>query len=226
MKVSIPIPTYECHGSGWLYLTELLNSLLKQTHKDYEVVVSDQSTDDHIKNLVHYYSKFMDIKWISGRHLERKVSPNMNNALNECNGDIYKYMCGDDFFLTSDCLSKIVEEMSIKNNKWLIMGTVHCNSIHFMHTRMIPYYHDKIHLGGNTISSPSVLATRVKEYLDPNLSMLVDCELYKRLYTKYGEPIVVTEPLVCNRIHDKQQQHQLQDIIEKEKQYCISLYGD
>ncbi len=226
MKISIPVPTYECNGKGWLYLTELLNSILKQTYKNYEVVVSDQSTDDNIKNLVEYYSRFMDIRWLNARHLERKISPNLNNALDNCTGDIFKYMCGDDFLLTDNCLETIVHEMTNKNNSWLIMGTVHCDSIHFMHTRMIPYYHNKIHMGGNTISSPSVIATRVKEKLDENLSMLVDCELYKRLYVKYGEPIIIEEPHICNRIHDNQQQNKLNHLVEKEKMYCVSLYGE
>jgi glycosyltransferase involved in cell wall biosynthesis len=226
MKISIPIPTYECHGVGWLYLTDLLNSISRQDYKNYEVVVSDQSTDDKIKKLVKYYSNHMDIKYLSGKKFERKISPNINNAIKHCTGDIIKYMCGDDFFVADNCLSILVQQFSSTSAKWLVMGTVHCHSIHVMHTRMIPYYHDKIHLGGNTISSPSVLATTVKEYLDENLSMLVDCELYKRLYVKYGSPLVVQEPLVCNRIHDKQQQHSLHHVVEKEKAYCISLYGE
>lgn len=225
MKISIPIPTYECHGVGWLYLSELLNSIVKQDYKNYEVVVSDQSTDDKVKKLVKYYSSHMDIKYLSGKSFERKISPNINNAIKNCTGDIIKYMCGDDFFVADNALTAIVQKFNNTSSKWLVMGTVHCHSVHIMHTRMIPYYHDKIHLGGNTISSPSVLATTVKEYLDENLSMLVDCELYKRLYVKYGSPLIIEEPLVCNRIHENQQQHSLQHVIEQEKQYCISLYG-
>lgn len=51
MTISIGIPVYECHGMGWLYLSELLNSISKQSYKDVEVVISDQSTDDNIFNL-------------------------------------------------------------------------------------------------------------------------------------------------------------------------------
>ena len=54
MKMSIAIPVYECHGKGWLYLSELFNSIYKQSEKDVEVVVSDQSTDDKILNIIDY----------------------------------------------------------------------------------------------------------------------------------------------------------------------------
>lgn len=226
MKISISIPTYECYGFGWLYFSELLNSIFKQTYKNYEVVISDQSSDKNIKNLVNYYSQFMDIMYLDGRKFERKISPNINNATKHCTGDIIKYMCGDDFFIDDGALDKIKNAFSVHSGEWLIMGTLHCNSIHQMHTRMIPFYHDKIHLGANTISSPSVLATRNKQYLDDNLSMLVDCELYKRLYVNYGSPMVIQDPLVCNRIHEHQQQKSLQEVVEKEKSYCVSLYGE
>jgi hypothetical protein len=158
--------------------------------------------------------------------LERKISPNFNNAIKNCTGDIIKYMCGDDFFIADNALGVIANQFSNTSSKWMIIGSVHCHSTHVLHTRMIPYYHDKIHLGGNTISSPSVLATTVKEYLDENLSMLVDCELYKRLHSRYGSPLIIQDSLICNRIHDKQLQHQLQSVVENEKAYCISLYGE
>jgi glycosyltransferase involved in cell wall biosynthesis len=169
----------------------------------------------------------MEIKYLNSKQTERKISSNMNNAIKNCTGDIIKYMCGDDFFIDDTALDRI--QLHFKANtdaKWLIMGSVHCHSIHSMHTRIVPFYHDKIHLGGNTISSPSVIATTVKEHLDEKLSMLVDCELYKRLYVKYGKPIIMQEPLVCNRIHPNQQQNSLQHVIEQEREYCISLYGE
>lgn len=226
MKVSIAIPTYECHGIGWLYISELLNSIYKQSYKNFEVIISDQSTDKKTKELVKYYSKHMDIKYLDSTKLERKIGVNMNNAIKHCSGDIIKTMCADDFFVADNALERIVNSFASCENKWMVVGTVHCHSIHVLHTRMIPYYHDKIHLGANTISSPSVLAMRVKEYLDENLSLLIDCEHFKRLYVKYGEPFIIQDVLMCNRIHDKQMQHGDSSRMEKEKAYCASLYGE
>ena len=225
MKISIAIPTYECHGYGWLFISELLNSIKKQSYTNYEVVISDQSNDDITRKLVNFYSDLMDIKYLDSKHLSRKIGVNMNNAIKHCSGDIIKPMCADDFLLSENTLSIISNTFKSVTNQWMIMGTLHCNSIHFLHIRIIPRYHDKIHLGQNTISSPSVLAMRTKEYLDENLSLLIDCEHFKRLHMKYGNPCIIDDPLICNRIHLNQMQNQDASLMDKEKEYCIGLYG-
>jgi glycosyltransferase involved in cell wall biosynthesis len=108
MKLSIAIPTYESHGNGWLYLSELLNSICKQTEKDIEVVISDQSSDDNIKKLCEYYSKFLNIKFVSGHHLPRSNSTNCNNAISQCSSENIKIMFADDFFVNDKSIKLIV----------------------------------------------------------------------------------------------------------------------
>jgi len=227
MKISIAIPTYECHGIGWMFISELLNSIKKQTYNNYEIVISDQSYDDKTKKLVNFYSSEMNIVYLDSTNLPRKIGHNLNNAIKNCSGDLIKTMCADDFFIEETALEKIVDAFKAHNNMWLISGCVHAKSIHFPYQRMIPYYHDNIHHGANTISSPSVLAIRKKEYFDENLSLLIDCEMYKNLYIKYNNPIIISDPLICNRVHDLQMQNQdsKSGLLEPEKQYCIKKYG-
>jgi len=112
------------------------------------------------------------------------------------------------------------------NVGWLINGCIHAQSMNKFYDRMIPYYHEKIHLGANTISSPSVLTMRNKDYFDEKLVMLLDCEMYKRLYIKYGAPFVLEDPLICNRMHPAQAQKHNNEIVEEEKKYCIMKYGE
>jgi len=168
----------------------------------------------------------MNIKYLDSKHITRKIGTNLNNAIKNCSGDIIKPMCADDFFIDDNALEKIVSSFEGKHNKWLVTGCVHCQSIHFMYQQMIPYYQHKIHHGANTISSPSVLAMKTKDLFDENLSLLIDCEIYKRLYTNYGDPIIISDPMICNRMHDNQMQKIDADLIEKEKKYCINLYGE
>lgn len=226
MKITIAIPTYEYNGLGWNFLTDLLNSIHRQSYSDYNVIVSDQSSDSQIKNIVNYYSDLMDIKWIDATDIKRGVSSNLNNSIKKSDGDIVKLMCGDDFFIDSNALVKIKNSLD-GNEKWCLMGCLHCReNIFSFYDRMIPRYHDKIHLGANTISGPSVLSLKVKEYFDENLCMLADCEIYKRLYMKYGEPSIIQDPLICNRMHNDQAQKNFSSLLEKEKIYCTSIYGE
>jgi glycosyltransferase involved in cell wall biosynthesis len=68
MKVSIVIPTYECKDYGWLFISELLNSIKKQSYKNYEVVISDQSTDNKIKDLINFYSNEMNLIYLNAKN--------------------------------------------------------------------------------------------------------------------------------------------------------------
>jgi glycosyltransferase involved in cell wall biosynthesis len=226
MKISIAIPTYESHGLGWLYISELLNSIQKQTYKNVEVVISDQSNDDKTKRLVEFYSTEMEIVYLDSTHLPRRIGSNLNNAIQHCTGEIVKPMCADDFFVDPTALQKIAEAMQSNPGEWLVTGCVHAQNIHSLYGRMIPHYHDKIHLGANTISSPSVLAMRSKEYFDEKLSLLIDCEMYKRLYTKHGLPLIIEDPLICNRMHENQMQNLDSHLMEPERAYCIQKYGE
>jgi glycosyltransferase involved in cell wall biosynthesis len=224
MKISITIPTYECKGYGWLFISELLNSIKKQSYKNYEVVISDQSNDNKIKDLINFYSNEIDIIYLNAKHISRSIGANLNNAIKHANGDLIKPMCHDDFFIDDFALEKIKNSFN-NSTQWLVTGSFHCNSIHFLYQQMSPYYNHKIHHGYNTISSPSVLATKRKELFDENLKMLIDCEMYKRLYTKYGNPTIISDPLICNRMHENQAQKEAFNS-EEEKLYCINLYGE
>ena len=53
--ISICIPTYEFKGDGVKYLSELLDSLRKQTFKNFDIVVSDHSLDDKIINPLYLH---------------------------------------------------------------------------------------------------------------------------------------------------------------------------
>jgi glycosyltransferase involved in cell wall biosynthesis len=223
--LSIAIPVYEANGNGWLYLSELLNSIYKQTFKDYEVVISDQSSDDKIKLLCAYYEKNMNIKYISGHNIKRTNSCNANNAIKNCSSDFIKVIFQDDFFIDENSLNYIVDAFN-KDAQWILSGCVHCKNIHFLDRPMIPQYNHDIHLGKNTISSPSVLAFRGKHFFDEELIMLMDCDIYKRLYNIYGEPFIIKNLLVANRLHQNQMQNTHAHLLSREIEYCKNKFKE
>lgn len=217
--ISLAIPTYECHGKGWLYLSELLNSITKQTEKNIEVVVSDQSTDSKIYDLCSFYSKEINLKYVSGHHLKRSNSPNSNNAILNCTSEFVKIIFQDDFFTDDDALARIKKAFE-SGAKWIVSSSLHCNSIHFLGSPRVPFYNNQMIEGNNTISSPSVLSFYGKELFDENLVMLMDCDMYKRLYDKHGEPYIIENLDVCNRVHANQLQFTEKNRLQSEIEYC------
>ena len=224
MKISIAIPVYECHGKGWLYLAELLNSIIKQNEKDIEVVISDQSTDDAIEKLCNFYKLFLNIKYINSKNTERSNSVNSNNAIKNCSSEIIKIMCGDDFFIDDNAINKILNSFEDTSINWLVNSTMHCDNIHALFRPFTPVYDDNTILTQNTISGPSVLTFRNKFYFDEKLIMLMDCDMYKHLYNKFGNPYIIKDYLTCNRNHSNQMQHIHQNKLANEEEYCIIKY--
>lgn len=113
--------------------------------------------------------------------LEGNAPTNTNSAINKANGDIIKIMYQDDYFTHKDALQGIVEAFK---GMWLVNG---CSN------NLNPVYMGDIHLGNNKLGGPSCLtiSKEVKERFDENLVWLFDCDLYKRLYAKYGEPVIL-----------------------------------
>lgn len=225
-KISVAIPVYEAHGSGWLYLSELLNSIWKQTEKDVEIVISDQSLDQNIKNICDYYSSFLNLKYVCGRHLKRSNSPNANNAIKNCSSEIIKVIFQDDFFVMENALQEIIKAFESNTVNWLVSGCFHCSNIHFLQRPFLPSYNENIIRGINTISSPSVLSFRGKHYFDDCLIMMMDCDMYTNLYKLYGDPFILNDCQICNRIHPNQLQNLSKNVTEKEIEYCLNKYKD
>lgn len=225
---SIAIPTWGINGKGAEYLEHSFNILAQQTFTDFEVVVSDHSEDDEIKNLCLAWNSQMKIYWSRNYYGQGKIAPNMNNAIERCEGLFIKMLFQDDFLYDTDSLQIIYDSIAENQDKdWFITACVHTDDCITMYDRMTPYYHDRIYAGVNTISCPSVLTVRNEKDLpmfDESLNWLVDVEYYKRLHDIYGDPVVIDTVCTVNRnaevratniITEKQKQEEIQRVIRK-----------
>ena len=75
--------------------------------------------------------------------------------------------------------------------------------------------------GVNTLSSPSILALKngLEEFFDENLIMLMDCDMYYRLYPTLGNPVVLKDIHISNREHQNQTQRSNEHLIPEEIDY-------
>jgi glycosyltransferase involved in cell wall biosynthesis len=220
---SIAIPTWGIKGKGVEYLEHSFNIIAQQSFTDYEVVISDHSEDDDIKNLCNSWSSMMDIKYIRNSNGRGKIAPNMNNAIEHSSGLFIKMLFQDDFLYDTDSLQIIADSIAENQDKdWFITACVHTDDCVTMYDRMTPHYHDRIYAGVNTISCPTVLTIRNDSDLpifDESLNWLVDVEYYKRLYDMYGNPVVID--IVC-AVNRNSQVRTTNMMTEKEKQEEIT----
>lgn len=225
---SICIPTYEMGGYGHNFLAELLQELCGQTVKNFEVIISDQSSDDNTLRTCEQFARTLDIKYFRNFYNKGRAASNINMAMQYASGHVIKILYEDDFLLTNDALEKIKNEFD-KGAKWLVNGFTHSeNKVQFYNTR-IPFYKDHVLLGENTLGNPSniSLLNSEKIYMDESILYVVDCEYYYRLKEKLGEPTILPEILTCSRHHpasavDKPEFYNLK---ESEVLYCLSKHS-
>lgn len=200
---SIAIPTYEMHGYGEEFLINSFSILTKQTFKDFEIIISDHSKNNVIRNLCDKWAELLDIKYFKNDYNIGKSSANINNAIKLSNGEWIKILFQDDFLYGYDALENLKNHIIINNNVlWVATACQHTNDGQNMYRPFYPSWNDKIHLGINTISSPSVITIKNinnKLYFNEDLLWLMDVEYYKRMYNIYGEPSYLNTVNVVNR---------------------------
>lgn len=229
LKISICIPTWEQYGLGVNFLKELLTSITRQSYKNFNVIISDHSLNDEIKNLSNEFSNTLEINYFNFNENRGNGPSNTNNGLKNCDGDIIKIMFQDDLFFDDNSLYLINHVFNDDRCNWIVNGCNHSKDGKNFYGNMIPYWNEKILYGVNTISSPSVLSFRNKKInnclFDENLIMLMDCEYYYQLYLKYGLPKIIPNILISNRVHDKQISSLYNKDINEEIRYIKNKYN-
>ena len=190
-KVSIVVP-FHWMKDWQFFLTRCLESIEKQTFKDYEVVLIKHST----------------------------MPVTSNRVIESAKGEIVKVLYMDDVLADENALQRIVDCFQ-DDTEWLITG---CDN------NLSPYWTDDIETGNNKLGSPSCLSFRnhFEDNLmfDEEMSFLLDCDFYKRMYEKYGLPKILEGKNVIMGIGD----HQMTNILtDQEKQeefdYLAKKYG-
>lgn len=230
MTLSICIPTYEMNGKGDIFLEHSFKILTTQTFKDFNVIISDHSKSDLIKNLCDKYRDKLDIVYLKYIENIGNSSANINNAIKHANGILIKILFQDDFLFNEDSLEITVSNFDTTKHKWLVSRCEHSHDGNTFVRDFKPHYNDNIHLGNNTISSPSVLTILNDNPLlfDENLIWLMDCDYYKRCYIKFGEPKILNAITAVNRIGGHQVSNTLatEEIKNNEHKYVIEKYND
>lgn len=197
-KISVCIPTYEMNGKGVKYLNQLLQTIDKQNYSNFEVIISDHSLNEDIKNLASKFNK-IDLKYFKNHKSKGSSSANINNAIEHASGDIIKVMFQDDLFVNPKALEIVSNLLTEKH--WGVCGCVHTkDDENTFFYKKIPEWQDDIKKGVNTIGGPSTLFFRKTDIkFDERLLQYMDTDFYYSMYLKYGLPFIEPRPLICSR---------------------------
>lgn len=200
-SVSICIPAFNEPE----LIKRALSSIFIQTYTDYEIIITDDSTDNRIENLV----KNFDMSKIIYIHNTYQLgSPkNWNKTISISSGKYIKILHHDDFFLDENSLKEFVQMLEKNPNSDLAF----CTSIDISPTYEQKIVHtpkkyqlkflkiNPIYLfTKNIIGSPSATIFRRtnKVFFDEKLKWVVDIDLYIRLLMSNNCFIFNPKPLI------------------------------
>lgn len=209
VKVSICIPTYNNVDE----VERLLRSIYMQTYTDFDVHISDDSTNDEIEQLV-----IASYPQVDYRHNEKPFGHifNWNEAIHMGNGEYIKVMFSDDWFTDEESLGFFVSmldehpkaKMAFCGSRQVQLETGswydRCADEAFI-ARLRKDY--RLLFLGNQIGAPSAVIYRAggkKAFFDEKSNWASDLYLYFDLLSDEAEFAYTTKPLVSIGVHEKQ----------------------
>jgi glycosyltransferase involved in cell wall biosynthesis len=205
--VSICIPTYKQPE-----LLELcLQSILVQTHQQFDVHITDDTPNDSVKAVVDRYSNKMNVSYQKNK--KPLGSPaNWNEALSKATGRYILLLHHDDAFSSKESLCKFVQPFIKDETVEFVFGR---NQALEEKTKGNPlsgnffkkYYRDpELLLTGNLIGAPSNVMVKLSalEMYNINYKWIVDIEYYIRLFRKKNKYRYIDDVLINIGIHEGQ----------------------
>jgi glycosyltransferase involved in cell wall biosynthesis len=207
MRFSIIIPNY---NSG-KYLAKSLDSIFKQTFKDFEVIVADGYSTDNSMEIIKKYQKVHDNLYVYLTESSGEVA-HINYGMSKARGEIVSWLCADDSY-EHDCLEVVNEYFKNLTTQWVygkvkiindrdneVRGIV-TNAKEVIQPRYQYYNLQCVCF----ISEPSVFMRRrfyqeIGEY-DNRLALTADYDYWLRA-GKLSHPVFIDHHLANWRAHD------------------------
>ena len=232
--ISICIPAYKKPE----YVLRAIQSILKQSYKKVEIIISDDSPNEDIKIAIQPYISDIDIKYYHNQPA-LKSPMNWNNALDKANGEYVMLLHQDDWLHDSNTLSIYLN--SFLNHSEV--GFVFCKNTAIQTDgvalnlqaikSLLGNMGQKPHhlLRANVIGPPSnvMLKRSIPIRYDENYIWLVDVDYYVQLLEAGNQYIYLDQHLVSIGLHEDQTTvfcRNNEDVIVKENIHFAHKLGN
>jgi glycosyltransferase involved in cell wall biosynthesis len=193
-------------------MRRLLDSIAVQTYTDFEVVVTDNSDDSQIADLVADYPS-LNIRY-SLNEPRTEMGENWNRCMEQATGRWIKLIHDDDWFTTPESLGAFARTAAHTRSGFIFSTYYNVDEQTHARTPVVISGFRKwllkrspfSLLAGNVIGPPSVTMIR-KELLFPfrnHMKWIVDIDWYLKLLARGASFEVIQEPLICIGIHPEQ----------------------
>lgn len=173
------------------FLERCLKSIEAQTFTNYEIVMVKHSS----------------------------MPTTSNRTIQSAQGEIIKMLYMDDYLADKDALQHLVDSW---RGGWAVSGCIH-NDGTALSNAHFPKWSMEVFQGVNLIGSPSVVAFENNDpsLFDERMSWMLDLDLYRDLFTRYGEPTIINHLDVGIGVGSHQMTHKLTD---EEKETEVKIF--
>ena len=200
--ISICIPTYKNAS----FFKRLMDSIVLQDFKKFEVIISDDSPDDSIAELIaEYQNNILELKYIKNDPA-KGMPENWNAAIKVAKGTWIKIMHDDDWFESEQSLShfaKVAQNEAVQFifsdyiNQDLHRGTR--QEVKFSKFKLAGLLKNPLKLmAGNQIGPPSVCMVHrdLAATYNGDLHWLVDIDYYIQIFMQTSAVFHIASPLI------------------------------
>ena len=202
--VSICIPAFNQTG----FLKRTLDSIGNQDYRNFEVVLSDDSSTYEVAALAEHYKGMFPVKYV------RNASPlgppaNWNHAIDISSGELIIVMHHDDWFSESGSLRKFVEAVNVSGAgfAFCISEILNVSTGAITHNIPPPSFLNalgkdpRVLFNNNRIGAPSAVIFKKNTLrFDDRMKYVVDIDFYIR-YLAASKFVYIPEPLIVNTSH-------------------------
>jgi glycosyltransferase involved in cell wall biosynthesis len=188
--ISICIPTYK----NAAYVERLLNSIVQQSYRDFEIVVTDNSPDNSVEKLVQQFSDRLPIRYYKNEP-PTGMAENFNEGLKKAGGTWIKPMHDDDWFASPASLERFAVAAMQTTSKFIFSA---CKNVYAQSGKIV----DEMLAGSrkemleenhvslfhlNVIGHPSVVMHYNDSGLlyDTSFNWVVDVDFYMRFLSSH-----------------------------------------
>lgn len=210
VDISICIPAYK----NIPFLTRLLDSIAQQSFSNYEVIITDDTPDDSVSDLIKTYNAHFPIHYYHNTP-SLGTPENWNEAIRKASGKWIKLMHNDDYFTGNDALARF-HAATIRNpecsfffaafqnrtEKTGATEVVTCNFFDRLFLRMSPLHLFKRVYVGNP--SCTLVRREAGIFYDNRFKFVVDFEYYIRCIRQLKRYQYIDEVLLNIGFHDEQ----------------------
>lgn len=117
-KISVIIPTYNCAR----YITQAIDSVLKQTYNDFEIIIIDDGSTDNTREAIERYLVYKNIRCFHQKNLGLAAS--RNKGIQIASGEYIALLDADDYW-TSNKLEIQLKAFERNQNIELVHSNVY-----------------------------------------------------------------------------------------------------